>query len=178
MKRLLSVIVIVAALAGLFAFGLLRGAPDRIIDSNLMGRSVPAFSLPVHANLLSEYGASFGMPHTGQPVILNFWAEWCEPCRTEAPLLEDVWQKYGDQVLVLGVQTQDKGRQAAGRAFIHEFGLTFPNVYDDDSRVGISYGIFGLPETFFIRADGTLQYKHAGILTAELLENQIEALLN
>lgn len=180
MRRIVIVVGIVAALGALFAWGLLRGSPDRIITSNMLGRPVPSFTLPVHTNLLSDFGSNYRFPTggLGRPVIINFWAEWCEPCREEAPLLQAVWELYGDQVEVIGIQTLDRGRQAAGRAFIAEFGLTFPNMVDDDSRVGRSFGLFGVPETFFVNADGTLLDKHAGILTAELLERRIEELLH
>ncbi len=179
MKRIVIVVVVVAALGGLFLFGLLRGSPDRIITSNMIGRTVPAFSLPVHLNLQDQYGPQLEYVSStfGQPVIINFWAEWCEPCKIEAPLLQEVWEEYGAELTVIGIHTLDKGRHAAGRAFINEFGLTFPNVIDDDSRVGRSYGLFGVPETFFIGADGTLVEKYAGILDHDVLETNIRRIL-
>lgn len=171
---------VVAVLGALFLFGLMRGSPDRIITSNMIGQSVPAFRLPVHTNLMQEFGAEFEyLPASyGKPVIINFWAEWCEPCRIEAPHLQDVWSRYGDELTVIGIQTLDRGRHAAGRAFINEFGLTFPNMMDNDSRIGRNYGLFGVPETFFIAADGTLVEKYAGILTPEVLETNIRRMLN
>ncbi len=179
MKRVVIVAIVVAVLGALFWFGLRRGSPDRIITSNMIGRSVPAFALPVHANLQQQFGPELNyVPgEFGKPVIINFWAEWCEPCRVEAPLLQDVWQEYGSDVVVIGIQTLDKGRQAAGRAFIDEFGLTFPNVSDDDSRVGRNYGLFGVPETFFIDAEGTLVEKYAGILSDQVLADNIRSIL-
>lgn len=179
MKRIAIVIIVVAGLGALFLFGLLRGSPDRIITSNMIGQSVPSFNLPVHLNLQDRFGPEMSyLPETyGTPVVINFWAEWCEPCRVEAPILEEMWQKYGDEVTIIGIHTLDKGRQAAGRAFINEFGLTFPNVIDDDSRVGRSYGLFGVPETFFIGADGNLVYKYAGILDHDVLEENIGRIL-
>lgn len=180
MKRIAIVVIIVAALGALFLFGLLRGSPDRIITSNMIGRQVPAIQLPMHTNVAAAHGPELNyVPATwGKPVILNFWAEWCEPCRVEAPLLQEVWEQYEGEITVIGIHTLDKGRQAAGRAFISEFGLTFPNAVDDDSRVGRSYGLFGVPETFFIAADGTLVEKYAGILDHNVLESNIRRLLN
>ena len=179
MKRLLIVIAVVVALGALFVFGLMRGTPDRIITSNMLGEAVPGFELPMHLNLADQYGTSFSFDpqEFGKPLVINFWAEWCEPCRTEAPLLEAAWEEYGSDVVVVGIQTLDKGRQAAGRAFIEEFGLTFPNVVDDDSRVGRNFGLFGVPETFFVAADGTLLEKYAGILNEDVLASNIGRLL-
>jgi len=175
MKRIVFVLVAVAALGALFLFGLRRGSPDRIITSNMIGREVPAFRLPLHTNLVSEHGTELEyVPGSfGKPIVINFWAEWCEPCKIEAPLLEDAWQKYGEDVTVIGIHTLDKGRQAAGRAFINQFGLTFPNLVDDDSRIGRNYGLIGVPETFFIDAQGRLVEKYAGILSEEVLDRHI-----
>lgn len=178
MKRLFAVVAVVAVLAALFVYGLWRGEPDRVITSNLTGKSVPAFKLPLHTPFLATFGPELDyQPGSyGKPVIINFWATWCAPCRTEAPLLQTAWQEFGAEVEIIGVQTLDKDRHQAGRDFISEFGLTFPNVIDNSNRVGISYGIFGLPETFFVAADGTLLHKHAGAVTQEVLDEQIRAL--
>lgn len=180
MKRLLLVIALTAGLGGLFLFGLLRGPPDRDIPSNLLGKPVPAFDLPLHTPYLAEYGPTFAFEPgaIGRPVVINFWAQWCAPCRYEAPVLQQAWQEYGDQALILGIQTQDRGNQAKGLEFIREFGLTFPSVIDDDSRTSIDYGLAGVPETFFIRADGTLAYKHAGPVTPELMDAKLRELLD
>lgn len=177
MKRLLVVVAVVAVLGALFLFGLLRGSPDRDIESNLLGKSIPAFELPVHTPFLTSYGPNleFEPGGYGKPVIINFWATWCEPCRTEAPLLEAAWREHGSDVEIIGVQTLDRNEQA-GANFISEFNLTFPNVKDLTNRTGIAYGIFGLPETFFVAADGTLLHKHAGAVTQKLLAEQIALL--
>jgi cytochrome c biogenesis protein CcmG, thiol:disulfide interchange protein DsbE len=178
MKRVLISVVIVAALSGLFLFGLLRGRPDRDVPSNLLGRSVPTFELPVYERYAADYGPLFDLAvYQGRPLVINFWASWCGPCYEEAPHLERVWQRYRDEILVVGVQTQDRDARAAGRAFIDQFGLSFPNVIDNDSRVSIAYGLFGVPETFFVGADGTLDYKHAGPVTEAMMVERIEAML-
>jgi cytochrome c biogenesis protein CcmG/thiol:disulfide interchange protein DsbE len=179
MRRALLVVAVVAALGGLFLFGLLRGQPDRDIASARIDRRLPDFSLPLHAPFRREYGSNFefASEELERPLVVNFWATWCLPCRDEAPVLEAAWRRYGDRVTILGVQTQDPGRIAGGLAFIDEFGLTFPNVIDNNSRVSIDWGLFGVPETYFLRADGTLAYKHTGIVTEAVLNERIGALL-
>lgn len=179
MSRVVLVVLVVAALGGLFLFGLLRGQPDRDITSARLGKRLPSFELPVHAPFRPDYGSTFEFdPETvQQPMVVNFWATWCLPCRDEAPVLQAAWRRYGDRVTIVGVQTQDPGRIAGGLEFIDEFGLTFPNLIDDNSRVSIDWGLFGVPETYFLRADGTLAYKHTGIVTDALLDERIGELL-
>jgi cytochrome c biogenesis protein CcmG/thiol:disulfide interchange protein DsbE len=99
----------------------------------------------------------------GKVVFLNFWASWCLPCRAEARTLEAAWQKYRDQgVVFVGVNLQD--REEAAREFIEEFGVTYPNGMDRGARIAVGYGVWGLPETFFIDRDGRITYKHIGAL--------------
>ncbi len=97
----------------------------------------------------------------GHPVVLNFWASWCVPCRDEAPLLEGMWREFGSRgLIVLGVDTQDL--EAPARAFIKQYGITYPNVRDPDGSVGRLFGTTGVPETFFISADGRILGKFPG----------------
>jgi cytochrome c biogenesis protein CcmG/thiol:disulfide interchange protein DsbE len=182
--RLLWLIAFVGGLAGLFVFGITRDPNRRDnIDSVLTGRPLPAFSMPLFDRYHGNYGevleftadSSTSTP-TGQPMIINFWASWCGPCRDEAPVLERTHRRHGSEVLVLGVNTQDRNRDNA-RAFLSEYNLTFPNGIDENSRIGINYGIFGLPETFFVAADGTLLYKHAGAVTQAVIDEQLERML-
>ncbi|HEX7005254.1 MAG TPA: TlpA disulfide reductase family protein [Trueperaceae bacterium] len=178
LRRVLIVAVIVAALGALFLFGLLRGQPDRDIESARLGEPMPDFQLALHTPYWPEYGRifEFDAGQLEKPMVVNFWATWCLPCREEAPVLQAAWQEYGEEVTILGVQTQERNEQG-GRQFISEFGLTFPNVIDDTSQVSIDWGLFGVPETFFIREDGTLAYKHTGIVTQAVLEERIGELL-
>jgi len=177
-KRLIWVLAIVGGLGALFAWGLLRGSPDRNVPSNFLGRAVPNFELPVFERYIPQYGERFNLAdHRGTPMVINFWASWCQPCYLEAPHLEAAYRQYGNQVLIVGIQTQERDARAAGRSFIERFGFTFPNVIDNDSRVSVDYGLFGVPETFFVRADGTLAYKHIGPVDSAIMTEQIEALL-
>jgi cytochrome c biogenesis protein CcmG/thiol:disulfide interchange protein DsbE len=98
----------------------------------------------------------------GHPVIVNFWASWCIPCRDEAPLLEDMWRTYRSLgLIVLGVDTQDL--EAPARAFIKRYDLTYSNVRDPDGSLGRLFGTTGVPETFFISSDGRILGKFPGV---------------
>ena len=178
MKRVAIVAVVMASLGGLFLFGLLRGSPDRDIPSNLIGRPFEGFELPVHARYAPELGPTLAVVpgEAGLPMVINFWASWCGPCYAEAPYLEDAARRYAGEVAFVGIQTQDRGALAAGRAFIDQFDLSFPNVIDDDSRTSIAFGLFGVPGTFLVHADGTVAHKHAGPVDRTLLDARIAEL--
>jgi cytochrome c biogenesis protein CcmG/thiol:disulfide interchange protein DsbE len=112
----------------------------------------------------------------GKPVIINFWASWCPPCREEAPLLEDVWRRYRDRdVIFIGVNIQD--RQADALAYISEFGITYPNGPDTSGKISIDYGVSGIPVTFFINSDGMVVSRWVGAISQRTLVSNIEELL-
>lgn len=122
----------------------------------------------------------------GKPVIVNFWASWCIPCRQEAPLLQQVWDKYRSQELVLiGVDYVDT--EDAARAFMKEFGVTYPNGPDVGTRIAQAFHITGVPETYFItRAGKLLDGKDStgrangnwiGVISEAALKERIEKLL-
>ena len=104
----------------------------------------------------------------GQGVVVNFWASWCEPCRVEAELFETAWraeQARGDAGIVfVGVNRQDT--RAAAQSFLDEFAVSYPNGADDESTWSRSFGVVGLPTTFFIDAEGKIQSVVWGPLTS------------
>ena len=113
----------------------------------------------------------------GKVVIVNFWASWCYPaCYEEAPILERNWRTYRTRDLVLlGVDIQDKSE--AAQKFINDFQITFPNGMDPTGKVSVDYGVYGVPETFFIDRNGRIRYKHVGSLTDEIFQREVDRLL-
>lgn len=165
----------VLLLGGLFYWGLQRPNKNEL-DSVLVGKPAPSFSLPLLEPYRKVYGPELGInERLGKPVLLNIWASWCVPCRTEAPLLERFYQRYKDQVLILGVNVQDS--EAAALRFVQQYGLTFPSVYDARGRIGIEYGYYGVPETFVIDRNGIVRARHAGELNEAQLQAYIEQVL-
>lgn len=91
----------------------------------------------------------------GKPVVLNFWASWCIPCKQEAPVLEREWREHrGQGVVFLGVDAQDFLQDA--RRFERRYGITYPSVYDGRGSTLGRYGVTGFPETYFVDRQGRL----------------------
>lgn len=178
-RRLLVVFVVVGALAGIFIFGILRDPARRDdIPSALLDKETPTFTMPLFGRYRTEYGDTFDVAAArGKPLVVNFWASWCLPCREEMPLLEASWREHRGEVLFVGVNTQERSTSGA-QALMDEFGLSYPNGRDESNRINIDFGLFGLPETFFIRADGTLQYRHSGAVPQQIMDEQIRTLLS
>ena len=134
----------------------------------------PAMSL----QLLGEEGTLSDADLRGKPVVLNLWASWCVPCRREAKVFEAAHQKYGDRVHFVGVNVRDDIDDALD--FVQEFGVTYPNVFDEGHRFADALGNAGLPETFFLNADWHFveaSDQAPGELDRAALEAGIETLL-
>ncbi len=169
MWRWLIPLSVVPVLA-LLAYGF-RVNPHEI-PSPLVGR--PAAPFVVRAFDGTEVSLA-GL--RGRVVVLNFWASWCYPaCYEEAPALERAWRTYRDRgVAVVGVAIQDKPE--ASRKFIADFSLSFSNAPDPDGKISVDYGVYGVPETFFIDRAGRIRLKQTGGVTDELFRAEIEKLL-
>ena len=154
----------------LLAYGFRLNTRD--IPTALLGRPAAAFTLTSFDGAPVELAAL-----RGKVVVLNFWASWCTPaCYEEAPVLERGWRAYRERdVVVVGVDYQD--RDEAARKFIRDMGLTFPNAPDRGSKVAVDYGLYGVPETFFIDRAGRIRVKHVGAVTDEVFRSAVDALL-
>lgn len=145
----------------------------REIPSPLIGKPVPAFELPA---LLDGAAPLRQADMTGKISVLNVWASWCGPCREEHPLLLDLARRR-PALQLLGLNYKDEPAQA--RLFLKELGNPYRAIGSDTrGQVGIDLGVYGVPETFVIDRQGVIRYKHVGPLTAELLRDTLEPLLD
>jgi cytochrome c biogenesis protein CcmG/thiol:disulfide interchange protein DsbE len=154
----------------LLAYGFRLNPRD--VPSPLVGRPAAPFSLTTFG------GEPLSLvDQRGKVVVLNFWASWCHPaCYDEAPALERSWRAYRDRgVIVIGVDVQDTVE--AARKFISDFSLSFPTARDRAGKVSIDYGVYGVPETFFIDRKGIIRAKHVGAVSDEVLRIEVERLL-
>jgi cytochrome c biogenesis protein CcmG, thiol:disulfide interchange protein DsbE len=160
----------VLAVIGLLGFGLLSKGDAAIA----VGDSAPDGELE---RLLPGGGTSHIADYRGGWLLINFWASWCDPCRDEAPALEEFWRAHRDEgVTVLGVDLDDTTDDA--RAFIREFGLTYPQLRDGDGRQWRDdYGMTGFPESFLIDPEGRLAVIRRGPIDADILATQFEPVL-
>jgi cytochrome c biogenesis protein CcmG/thiol:disulfide interchange protein DsbE len=179
MRRLLYLLPLLGCLSlGVFFFLGLDGNP-REVPSAFINKPAPEFSLsPLPGRQVSAH-ADLGILSRkdlvrGQTVIINVWASWCVPCVAEHPLVDQLSKKHG--VLVHGINYRDKASAAAN--WLARLGDPYGKVgFDSDGRVGIEWGVYGVPETFVVNGNGMVLFKHAGALTPEILEQDILPLI-
>lgn len=180
MSRLLRPVPIVAlvgvlALLALLAYGLSTKADDTSIDSQLAkGKRpvAPATTLPELSGSRQVALSSF----RGQVVVLNFWASWCDPCRSETPLLER-WQKRlrANRATVVGVDVLDVKNDA--ESFVHKFRLTYPQLRDGDGAHLKSFDVTGYPETVVIDRRGRIAATSRGPVDDRFFTSRVLPLL-
>jgi cytochrome c biogenesis protein CcmG/thiol:disulfide interchange protein DsbE len=166
----------VVALLALLAYGLVASEPDRGMDDALArGETVaaPGFEL----ERMSGDGRASLADYRGKIVVLNAWASWCGPCREESPLLQRWHERISrdDRGTVLGIDALDVDSDA--RAFVREYGLTYPMLRDPEGRSLIDYGVIGYPETFVIDERGNIVALRRGAVDEQWMREEVAPLL-
>jgi cytochrome c biogenesis protein CcmG/thiol:disulfide interchange protein DsbE len=164
-KRFLLPLAVFILLVGFLAVGL--NLNPREVPSPLVGRQAPAFELPVLQQPEKRFTPA---EMRGKVWLLNVWASWCVSCRDEHPMLLALAKR--GVLPILGLNYKDKGDEAI--AWLKQFGNPYEfSVVDADGRIGIDYGVYGVPETYLIDANGVIRYKQIGPVTAAILEQKI-----
>lgn len=169
MRRYLWPLGLFLVLVAFLAVGL-RLDP-REVPSPLVGKPAPAFQ----AVALARPDATIKRDDLlGKVWLLNVWASWCGACRDEHPVLVDYARRGG--VPIYGLNYKDKRED--GLSWLRQFGNPYTDsLFDPDGRIGIDYGVYGVPETFVIDRAGVIRYKHIGPITPAVLRDKIEPLL-
>jgi len=191
--RLLGLVAIAAgglALVLILALGL-RTAPSATAPSSAAPLLAPRFSrapglqlsVLAPASLPAPLDASWARATAdqqvrlvelrGRPVVLNFWASWCDPCRREAPMLQRAWRAQHGRVLFLGVNQNDARDDAL--AFLRRYAITYPSLREAGDATAIRWGVRGFPVTYFLASDGRVVAQAIGQLRPGQLQRGIAA---
>lgn len=165
-----GVLTAIGAVVALFAYGFT--VDPKLVPSPLVHKPAPDFRV----QQLNGAGALTLSDLRGTPVLLNFWASWCVACRDEAAILQEahlLHEVAQNRLRVIGVAIQDTPEKAL--AFAERFGKTYFLALDDEAgTIGLDYGLYGVPETFFIDAEGTIHFKQVGAVTGELIRAMLD----
>ena len=161
---------ILALVGGMALYGTLSGSRDPTqLPSVFVDKPAPQTNLPRLFQTGSTTGNNVSVTmFQGKPVLVNFFASWCAPCRAEAPALE----MLSKRVAILGIAYKDRSEDTT--AFLQQYGNPFQAIgMDADGRTGIEWGVYGVPETYLLDSNGVVKLRHAGPLTRGVLETTI-----
>lgn len=165
----LGIVALLIGLVVVLAFGFRRDPQD--IRTGTVGKPAPAFDL----ERLDEPGRVRLADLSGKIVVVNFFASWCVPCKEEAPVLVRVWERYRKaDVVFVGIVYQDSPQ--AAKDFHARMGQTWPIGMDENARTSLAFGVFGIPETYFIGKDGVIVGRRIGAIDETTLVRAIEEL--
>jgi cytochrome c biogenesis protein CcmG/thiol:disulfide interchange protein DsbE len=169
LRRILLAVLPLVLLVGLIAvFAMNMDRDPSLVRSVLINKPAPVTTLPAIEGL-DRPGITPALLQ-GQVSVVNVFASWCVPCRDEHPVLVELRQRAGVQLI--GINQKDAPENA--RAFLTELGNPYDAVgADKDGRLSIDWGVYGVPETFIVNAAGVITYKHIGPMTLESLEKEV-----
>ena len=173
-RGLVFVVIAATALVALLVYGLVAVGESTTIDDAVVRGERPV----APSRTLPKLGGGTGAPADlkGKPVVLNFWASWCDPCKDEAPALVRAQERL-EQVggTVLGVTVDDASPDS--QKFVKEHDLNFPSLRDTEGELGEDFGRTGVPETFFIDREGRVVAVSRGMIDDEFLDEHLPKLL-
>lgn len=169
MKRILLAVLPLVLLVGLVAvFALNMDRDPSLVRSVLINKPAPTFALAAVSGTGTEGFDTASLK--GEVTVVNVFASWCIPCREEHPMLERLKAETG--VRIFGINQRDAPENAT--AFLTELGNPYDRIGGDtDNRVSIDWGVYGVPETFVVNAQGVITFKHVGPITPESLERDV-----
>lgn len=174
-----GIVLIIVIVASYIGYGILSnkhdaGQPQKNYSgSNSDSDKVKAIDFNVTD---SEGNSVLLSSHFGKPIVLNFWASWCGPCRNEMPDFQEVYDEIGDEIIFMMINLTDGNRETQDKAesFIAEFGFTFPVYFDKGMEAANNYRVYSIPTTYFIDEDGYISSTVNGMLNKKILKERIE----
>ena len=169
-RRLLFILPLAgfAILTGFFVWGLQPDRDPRLVPSVMVDKEIPDFDFPDEP-LLEREGFTKADLTQGRPVVINFFASWCVPCRAEHPLLTELAEKHKAEIW--GINHRDRPKEA--KRFLDELGNPYRRIGVDNGRGIIHWGVYGLPETMVVDGAGKIRYHHRGPLTRKNLIEEV-----
>jgi thiol-disulfide isomerase/thioredoxin len=144
---------------------------DELAEMPEVGYRAPAFELQTFDGKTVKLSDL-----RGKPVVLNLWASWCGPCRSEMPDLEAAHQQYKDKVVLYGINFAASDEEASALALLKELGVTFPSVKDDSGDIFKKYQAVSIPSTFAIDKNGMIVEKRIGAITKPQIDGMFQRL--
>jgi cytochrome c biogenesis protein CcmG/thiol:disulfide interchange protein DsbE len=174
--RVTLALVVAALVAGVALLPHLLAGTFAATQGPLVGKSAPAFSLPIVANAAPGQSAIALKDLKGSAVVLDFWATWCGPCRAEAPIVNSVANRFRDKGLaVIGINTSDRAGLGGPWALAHH--INYPIAFDTGSEAAADYGVTAMPTLVVISRTGTVIAVREGMTDADELESLVKKAL-
>lgn len=179
----LSVVLVITLTLALYAYNNLSSkyTPENMVYDSDNAQIEESYSKAPDFTAVDINGNKIKLSDMkGKPVVVNFWASWCPPCKQEMPDFEEAFRKYGNEITFMMVNMTDNGRETEenAKAFIEESGYTFPVYFDFEMSAAYAYRVNSIPATYFVDADGNLITYAQGMISAELIEKGINILKN
>jgi cytochrome c biogenesis protein CcmG, thiol:disulfide interchange protein DsbE len=178
-KKIVIICLVSMFNVGLVVFILIQILTPAPVKDPLVGHPAPDFTLVMLNTPSLENGKLSLSSFRGKPVVLNFWASWCQPCKEELPLLENTWKQLQAQhkgIVFLGINFQESSTDAA--RFLQQYGITYLAGLDTDGSIANKYNVTSLPQTFFIDRNGTITSREPQELTAKELSQNLQAIVS
>jgi len=156
MKKTVISLAVILVLAGAAVIQQIVTAQTAALpteEAPKIGYLAPAFELQT----LDGGAKGIARGELEKPILMNFWASWCDPCRLEAPVLADIYMKYGDQLEIYGVNGTEFDQMEGVESFVQQYQVKFPVLLDPESKVFNQYKVQGFPTTFLIDRNGVIQ---------------------
>ncbi len=149
---------------------------DNTSDNKISDTVIQADDFTVYDSQMNKVKLS---DYFGKPIVINFWASWCGPCKSELPAFNSIYEKYKDDVVFLMINLTDgqSDTESSIKQFVSDNGYSFPVYYDLEYDASNTYGVRSIPETIFIYADGSLYDTRVGAMSENILENYIKQLI-